>query len=124
MVEQDCVYQDIDFKDQKSWHLIGRYNDLLGAYARILPPGLHYKEAAIGRVVTHPEMRGKGAGKALMKQAIAACYELYGKDSDIRIEAQVYLDRFYRNLGFKVVSDHYLLDGIPHVEMLLPAVGA
>lgn len=118
VVEQDCVYQDIDYHDQDSWHLLCSGEKKLMAYARILPPGLHYEEVAIGRVVTHPDTRGTGLGKLLMKHAISACEDVFGK-TNIRIEAQTHLIPFYSEFGFTVESESYLLDGIPHTEMLL-----
>lgn len=118
VVEQDCVYQDIDYKDQDSWHLLCSGEKNLMAYARLLPPGLHYKEASIGRVVTHPDTRGAGLGKLLMKQSISACEDVFGK-VNIRIEAQSHLEKFYSEFGFTAESESYMLDGIPHTEMLL-----
>ncbi|MFK7968877.1 MAG: GNAT family N-acetyltransferase [Bacteroidia bacterium] len=118
VVEQDCVYQDVDNKDQQSIHLLGYEADALVAYARLLPPGLHYTEASIGRVVTHISKRGTGLGTTLMEEAIKACEAVFGEGLPIRIEAQTHLERFYGNLGFRPESDSYMMDGIPHTEML------
>lgn len=119
VVEQDCVYQDLDYLDQNSLHLIGYFKDKLVGYVRILPPKLKYKTAAaIGRVVTSPSVRGKGIGKELMKKAIIETQKLY-PEMPIKISAQCYLDQFYKDLGFEVISEVYLEDGIDHQEMIL-----
>ena len=119
VVEQDCVYQDMDGYDQKATHVLGMRSGELVAYARIFAPGdKHTTHASIGRIVTHPMHRGQSLGKALVQRSIAYCKEHYGKAS-IHISAQVYLDRFYKELGFRTISDIYLEDGIDHQEMLL-----
>jgi ElaA protein len=117
VVEQQCPYLDTDDKDQASLHLCGRLNEKLVAYARLLPPGLAFTEASIGRVVTHPSFRKNGAGKLLMHHAIEKTYAAYHTGS-IRIGAQLYLLQFYNNLGFTQASEIYLEDGIRHIEML------
>lgn len=118
VVEQNCVFQDADNKDQHSWHLMGWTDDKqLMAYSRILPQGLAYKQPSIGRVVTNPAARKEGAGRKLMVTAIEYCYQLFG-EKDIRIGAQLYLHKFYSSLGFEQTGDVYLEDGIKHVEMI------
>lgn len=118
VVEQNCVFQDADFKDQQSWHLMGLADDKqLMAYSRILPPGLAYIQPSIGRVVTNPAARKEGAGRELMTTAVAYCYQLFGK-KDIKIGAQLYLHKFYSSLGFTQTGDVYQEDGIEHVEMI------
>ncbi len=117
VVEQDCVYQDIDFKDQKSLHVIGFKNDRIIAYTRIFKPGDYFKEASIGRVVVKDTERKYGYGHDLMKASIKAIKNHY-HTKKITISAQVYLTKFYNSLGFKKVSDEYLEDGIPHIEMI------
>ena len=117
VAEQNCVYLDMDNKDQHCYHLCGWKGDKLIAYVRILPPGISFQEPSIGRVVTAPLYRRTGAGRALMKEAIDECYKLFG-DVDIRIGAQLYLKKFYESLGFRQTSDVYLEDNIEHVEML------
>ena len=117
VVEQNCVFLDMDDLDQKSFHLMGSFENKLVAYARILPPGIVYTEPSIGRVVTAPSARKKGLGKLLMEQAIKLVYELYGNTS-IKIGAQYYLKEFYSSFGFYRISDVYLEDGIEHIYML------
>lgn len=117
-VEQQCVYPDTDNKDQESWHLMGLEGSSLLAYSRILPPGLSYEQASIGRVVNSPSARGKGLGKELMRQSIDHLYHLFGKQP-VKIGAQLYLLGFYQSLGFISSGDIYLEDGIEHIEMLL-----
>lgn len=115
-VEQNCVYQDADNKDVKSFHLSAWDNNVLVAYCRILPPGVSYKDASIGRVVTGLPYRKTGAGRELMQRAITAALQQFNC-SEITISAQLYLKRFYESLGFKPLGETYLEDGIPHIEM-------
>ena len=117
VVEQTCVYQDLDFKDQKALHVIGIKNNVIVAYTRIFAPGIYFKEASIGRVVVKESERKYGYGYALMRTSIEAIDAFY-KVTEITISAQEYLAKFYSNLGFKQVGDGYLEDGIPHIEML------
>lgn len=117
VVEQNCVYLDADGKDEKSYHLCGWLNEELVAYVRILPPGISYEEASIGRVCTKESYRKNGAGKLLMQKAIAETYRLFNTNS-IKIGAQLYLLSFYNNLDFQQSSGQYIEDGIPHIEML------
>ncbi|MBI3137237.1 MAG: GNAT family N-acetyltransferase [Sphingobacteriales bacterium] len=119
VVEQNCVYPDMDNKDLPSWHLMGWENGKLLAYTRLLPPGLSYEQPSIGRVVTAPEGRGKGYGRELMERSIETVYKLYGK-KEIRIGAQLYLQSFYASLGFRPDGAVYLEDGIEHITMFLP----
>lgn len=117
VVEQNCVFQDADDKDQDSFHLMGFFNSKLVAYTRIVPAGVIYEQASIGRVVTSPSVRGSGAGKELMQRSIDTVYTLFGKQP-IKIGAQFYLKNFYGSLGFQQISDIYLEDGIDHIYML------
>ena len=119
VVEQDCVYQDLDGKDQQGHHLLGFDDDGdLVAYTRLLGKGISYSEyPSIGRVITSIKVRRNGAGKILMEKSIAESERLFG-ESPIKISAQVYLDRFYRNLGFVPMGEEYLEDGIPHISMI------
>ena len=118
IVEQACNYQDIDGKDLASFHLCGWDGDELVAYARLLPAGVSFTEVSIGRVLSSPAYRRQGAGIGLMQNAIAYCYEKFGKQP-IRIGAQLYLQKFYSSLGFIKDSDTYLEDDIEHIEMIL-----
>lgn len=118
VVEQACAFQDMDGADQHSMHLLGKSKaGQLQAYARCLPPGLKFKEASIGRVLTCEDLRGQGAGQVLMKQAIAQLHQHWGLQA-IRIGAQSRLKAFYEQLGFVPVGQPYIEDGIPHIEML------
>jgi ElaA protein len=116
VLEQLCVYQDADNKDQRSHHLMIKDNGKLIAYARLLPPGVSYPEMSIGRVISSPEYRRKGAGRLLMQKAIEGCHELFG-EGPIRIGAQLYLKKFYESFGFVQAGDMYLEDNIEHIEM-------
>lgn len=118
VVEQNCVFQDADGKDDKALHLMGWYNNTLVAYTRLLPKNISYSNAAIGRVVTSQIARGSGIGKELMKKSIDTIYKLWGKQP-IQIGAQLYLRKFYESLGFQQTSEVYLEDGIEHIEMIL-----
>jgi len=117
VVEQDCVYQDADGKDPYSRHLCGWDDDRLAAYCRILPPGISYAEASIGRVVTAPAYRKAGLGRELMQQAMEKTCSLFHTGT-IRIGAQCYLGKFYTSLGFLTCGPEYLEDGIPHIHMI------
>lgn len=117
VVEQNCVFQDADGKDQQSWHLLGCEGEKLIAYTRIIPPGGFYTEASIGRVVTSPSARGSGAGKELMHKSISCLYTLFSQ-ATIKIGAQLYLKKFYESFGFRQTGEGYIEDGIPHIHML------
>lgn len=118
VVEQKCPFKDLDDKDQQSFHFLGWKQEKLVAYTRLMPPGLSYEEASIGRVVSSQIVRGKNVGKELMERSIIKLYELFGKVS-IKIGAQLYLKHFYQSLGFAQCSETYLEDGIEHIKMLL-----
>ena len=119
VVEQNCVFQDADDKDQQAYHYMGFSNNKLVAYTRLIPAGVSYEEASIGRVITSPLIRSTGAGKVLMQRSIETLYELYGRQP-IKIGAQLYLKKFYESLGFIQSSDIYDEDGIDHIEMIRP----
>ena len=116
IVEQNCVYEDIDGLDNASQHLLLTIGDELIAYSRIVPPKVKYEEISIGRIVVKKSHRGKGYGKKIVQQSIRQIDE-EGHQS-IRIEAQAHLLSFYNDLGFEAAGDTYILDGIPHIEML------
>jgi ElaA protein len=118
VVEQNCVYQDADDKDQSSLHFCGWDGEQLVAYTRIIPPGISYTEASIGRVVTSPAYRNTGAGRQLMQESISRTFSRF-KCTAIKIGAQLYLKKFYQSLSFVQSSEEYLEDGIRHIEMIL-----
>lgn len=121
IIEQNCIFQDLDGKDQACHHLLGWDGSVLVASARIVPQGVSYADyPSIGRVVNRQSYRGKGAGKELMQEAIAHCISLYG-DTGIKIGAQYYLKGFYESLGFIATGDIYDEDGIDHIKMIRPA---
>lgn len=124
VVEQNCPYQDVDGLDAPATHVWaeGKEGKLL-AYARILPPGFRFAEPSIGRVLTTAEGRGLGLGRALMERSLNDTMSRFPGQA-IRISAQQYLERFYRELGFQTVAGPYLEDDIPHLEMLRPADAA
>ncbi|KQB98778.1 GNAT family N-acetyltransferase [Pedobacter sp. Hv1] len=118
IVEQNCVYQDIDGKDKKSFHLMAWNGNELVAYTRLVPPGISFEEASIGRVITSPRYRGLGVGITLIEKSIEHTLQTYHTNT-IKIGAQLYLKKFYSDFGFEQCSDTYLEDGIPHIDMLL-----
>lgn len=117
VVEQDCVYQDVDGKDQKALHVLGYKNDQLVAYTRIFKAGYYFAEASIGRVVVRANTRKFKYGYAIMNASIEAIKTNF-RDTKIRISAQTYLKRFYNELEFYEVGEEYLEDGIPHINMI------
>ncbi len=121
VLEQACPFQDVDGADPDCWHLLGTNAATppgeLAAYCRLVPPGLKYAEPSIGRVITARPVRGTGAGKVLMAEAVARALSLWPGRA-IRIGAQAHLERFYNGFGFEKASEPYIEDGIPHIEML------
>lgn len=120
VVEQACVYQDMDGVDTKAFHVFAT-NSIgeIVACTRLLAPGVSYKEQSIGRVVVSEAERSSGLGRELMKKSIGCSYEHFGKGA-IKIGAQLYLKKFYGSLGFEQCSDVYDEDGIDHIKMLKP----
>ena len=118
VVEQECAYQDLDGHDMhaNTLHLLGYRDDKLTAYARILDEGVTYPEVAIGRVVTAHTERGNGAGHELIAQALLEIKEKWPNQA-VMMGAQSHLVDFYGKHGFKVSSDEYMEDGIPHIDM-------
>lgn len=114
VVEQNCVYQDLDYDDQKAIHLWLTVEDKVVALARVCPADTHMKEISIGRVISTE--RGKGYGKQIMLHAIDAAIEHFDAKL-IDIEAQEYAKGFYEGVGFKQSSEKFMLDGIPHIKM-------
>lgn len=117
VVEQDCAYQDLDDKDQCTYHLFLEDEDEIIAVLRILPENVAFDDMAIGRIVVRKSHRGQGIARAMMKMAMDFIVKDLGKRR-IRLSGQAYLVDFYNGLGFKRVSDEYLEDGIPHFEFL------
>ena len=117
VVEQNCVYQDIDNKDQNALHVIGFKNNKIVAYTRIFKPGDYFSIASIGRVVVNKQERQFGYGYQIMEASIAAITTIL-KESKIKVSAQSYLKKFYNSLGFNQVGEEYLEDGIPHIAMI------
>ena len=117
VVEQHCVFQEIEGLDPKTWHLLGTGDDgRLTGYARLIPPGVKAPDALIGRVVTSPAARGGGTGRLLMTEAIARCLRLWPRHA-ITLHAQAHLERFYGSFGFAAIGEPYMEDGISHIEM-------
>lgn len=119
MLEQNCLYPECDDKDLVAVHLLGKVDAKVVAYARLLPENVSYVDVSIGRVVVHPDFRRFGFGKELMQQAIAYWRAHRPVGTVVCISAQLYLQRFYEELGFQRVSEMYLEDNIPHIEMTL-----
>ena len=117
VVEQNCVFLDMDEKDFYSHHLMGWRDKDLAAYSRLIAPGKIYNQMTIGRVVTSPKYRKIGIGKELLSVSIKKCYELFGEE-EIKIGAQLYLKKFYSSFGFIQSSNIYDEDGIKHIEMI------
>ena len=117
VVEQNCVYQDIDGKDKNSYHVFTYGDNEIAAYSRIVPPGFLYDEPSIGRVIVKEKYRMSGLGKELMFQSINYCKLTFRKNQQIIISAQEYLSKFYTDIGFKQISETYLEDNIPHIKM-------
>ena len=116
VVEQNCPYLDTDGKDQVAHHVMIWDDEVLAAYARIFAPGIKYTESSIGRVVVNLAHRELKLGHLLMEHAVKAVEDLY-KTGNITISAQAHLQRFYNKHGFKTISEEYMEDDIPHVEM-------
>lgn len=117
VVEQNCVYLDIDGKDKMALHLFGTFDGKIVAHARLFKSGISFDNASIGRVVVDPDYRDRKWGQELMKNAIFGIQEHFG-ESQITIGAQLYLKKFYESLGFVQSSEMYLEDDIPHIEMV------
>lgn len=117
VVEQNCVYQDVDGKDPKALHVLGKKDGSIVAYTRCFPPGFYFEAAAIGRVVVVSEERKYGYGADIMKASLEAIKAHYKVD-DVKLSAQTYLVKFYNSLGFSTEGEEYLEDGIPHILMI------
>jgi ElaA protein len=117
VVEQNCAYNDVDNKDQDAYHLLLQDNKKIVAGLRILKKGVSYDQISIGRVVVNKEYRGRGIAKDMMLKAIEFIENNLG-EKEIKISAQAYLIDFYKSIGFVEVSQVYLEDDIPHIDML------
>lgn len=117
VVEQDCVYQDIDGKDQKAVHVIGKEDEVIVAYTRVFKPGEYFEQASIGRVIVKENYRSKRYGHIIMKASIEEIKKRYNTNN-IKLSAQQYLTRFYESHGFEQKGEGYLEDGIPHIGMV------
>ncbi|MFN3138348.1 MAG: GNAT family N-acetyltransferase [Allomuricauda sp.] len=117
VVEQDCVYQDVDNKDQKALHIMGMKDGQVVAYTRVFKPGDYFDNVSIGRVVVRQDQRKYGLGKQIMLATMAAIDQRF-PNKPIEISAQSYLLKFYTDLGFSAFGEEYLEDGIPHRRML------
>lgn len=121
VLEQNCVYLDMDGADSACLHLVAwTAEQEVAAYLRLVPPGLKFAEASLGRVISSASLRGTGIGKQLLTKALQQLALLY-PGQPVRIGAQQYLEKFYRSFGFVTDSAMFLEDGIPHLEMLRPA---
>ena len=117
VVEQECIYQDIDGKDQKAVHIFFTENEKTIAYSRIFNEGKYFENPSIGRVVVKKEKRGTELGKKIMIEGAKYIKQNFTNKS-IEISAQKYLKEFYTNLGYKFTGNEYLEDGIPHIRMI------
>ena len=117
VVEQNCVYQDVDGKDEKALHVLGEVEGKIVAYSRLFKATDYFKNASIGRVAIAKSFRANKWGHELMKASIAGIEAHFGVQP-VTISAQLYLKNFYEQHGFQQVSETYLEDGIPHIEML------
>ena len=117
VVEQDCVYQDIDGKDQNAWHVLGFKEGNLVAYTRIFKPGDYFDDASIGRVVVAKNERKHQYGYDIMEASVKAVKDILNL-TRIKISAQLYLKNFYMKFGFSPVGEQYLEDDIPHIAMI------
>ena len=118
VVEQNCPYLEVDGKDPSSYHLFKEEKGEIVAYLRVVPAGVAYQETSIGRVFVKKEYRGRGMAGELLKRGLDFI-ENELKETTVKIQAQDYLREFYSSFGFQSISDTYLEDNIPHVDMLL-----
>ncbi|NBW70821.1 MAG: GNAT family N-acetyltransferase [Bacteroidetes bacterium] len=118
MIEQNCLYEDIDGMDPDCLHLMHGQDDELIAYLRIVPPGLHFKNPALGRIIVTPKYRGGSTGPSLIHEGISLCRKHYW-NLPISIEAQYPLESYYRQFGFESCGEVYMVDDIPHIHMIL-----
>jgi|SRR5690554_3647286 len=118
VVEQNCPYSEIDNNDQKAFHLYKEEGGEIIAYSRIFASGDYYKEASIGRVIVKEKYRKAGLGKELMKESLKFLRKEL-REKAVKIQAQDYLRKFYGSFGFELISEVYMMDNLPHVDMLI-----
>ena len=118
VVEQNCPYPEVDGKDVQSYHLFREEKGEIIAYLRILPPGVSYEELSIGRVLVKKAYRGQKLAQQLMTEALHFIHNEL-KEPTVKIQAQEYLSQFYESFGFEAISEVYLEDNIPHIDMIL-----
>ncbi|PKR77053.1 GNAT family N-acetyltransferase [Halalkalibacillus sediminis] len=118
VVEQDCPYPELDDYDQEAIHLYAVDDEKIVSYSRIIAPSVKYNQASIGRVITLPPYRRDGLGTELINRSIEIAREEWPENDYIKIQAQAHLQRFYENCGFVVMSEEYLEDNIPHIDMI------
>ncbi len=118
VIEQQCIYQDMDGKDKKAIHVLGYAEEELVAYTRAFGPGVYFSEASIGRVAVRESHRGKGLGYQIMETTIEAIEAIFSTQK-IALSAQSYLKEFYRDMGFIPEGPEYEEDGIPHIRMVM-----
>jgi ElaA protein len=123
VLEQACLYRDLDDRDQQALHMLCWEGDTLLAGQRCLPPGVSFAESSMGRIVVAGAGRGRSLGRELVRRGVGLNLERW-PGRGIRINAQAYLTHFYRELGFHPVGDEYDEDGIAHIEMLHPPAAA
>jgi ElaA protein len=123
VVEQTCPYQEFDGWDLRAMHLIGWHGSEVAAYLRCFAPGVKYSESSLGRILTTQAFRSGGIGRELVRRGLEKIHTQY-RGAPVRIGAQSRLERFYESFGFKVASEPYLEDGIPHIEMIRSPSGA
>ena len=121
VVEQTCIFLDLDDKDQQCYHVLFYDDQTIVASSRLVPQGVSYPEMSIGRIVTSMAVRGTGVGKLLVDYSIEECRRLFG-EGPIKIGAQLYAKKFYESFGFVQSSDVYDEDGIDHIKMILAEV--
>ena len=119
VVEQDCVFPEMDGRDAQCEHLCGWDGAELVAYLRLVPPGVRTPEVSLGRVVTAPSVRGRGLGRAVMQEGLRRCAQRY-PGQPVKVSAQAHLEHFYESLGFATIGVPYDEDGILHVDMVKP----
>jgi len=118
IIEQNCIYNDIDGLDEKSSHILLQDDaNIIAGYLRIVPPNIKFEEYSLGRIAVKRSYRGQGFGKEIVKKGIDTVWSEGARS--IRIEAQAHLEDFYKETGFLTVSEVYDVDDIPHLQMIL-----